>query len=446
MKTTLTALSFATFLTLNGQLPAEDHDPGAERTLAMLKEIEGWETIFDGKTLDGWEGDKVGYKVVDGAITCLPKKGGNLFTAKDYSDFVLDFEFKLTPGANNGLAIRYPGSGDAAYTGMELQVLDNTHPKYAKLKEWQYHGSIYGIKAAKRGHLKPVGEWNRQQVIAIGDHIKIILNGATIVDAYLKDIENPPSGREHAGKDREAGRIGFAGHGDEVAYRNLRVKDLGRPDPNLKVESDNVPPAGFKAQFNGKDLSGWKGLVANPKKRAEMSPEQLAEAQKAADAKMNQHWSVKDGILHFDGKGQNLCTAQKLGDFDIYVDWKIPANADSGLYLRGSPQVQIWDPANEGQWQHGADKGSGGLWNNKNEGKHPLVKADNPIGEWNTFFIRMVGERATIYLNGKLVVDNAVLENYWERDKPIYREEQFELQNHGQALQFKNIFVRELPW
>ncbi len=439
-------LPFASFALFAGTSAAQDADPDAARTLAMIEKIEGWQTLFDGESLKGWAGDTVGYQVVDGAITCLKGKGKNLYTAEEYGDFVLDFEFKLTPGANNGLGIRYPGSGDAAYAGMELQVLDNTHPKYANLKEWQYHGSVYGISAAERGHLKPVGEWNRQQVIAIGDHIKVILNGHTIVDCFLRDITDPPSGKVHPGKERAAGHIAFCGHGDEVAYRGLRVKDFSMADPSARPSADNVAPEGFAAQFNGADLDGWKGLVANPKKRAEMGDEELAAAQEKADEAMRAHWSVKDGVLHFDGKGQNLCTAEKWGDFEVYVDWKIPANADSGLYLRGIPQVQIWDPTNEGQWQHGADKGSGGLWNNKGEGKHPLVKADKPTGEWNTFFIRMVGERATIYLNGQLVVDGAKLDNYWEKGQPLYRSEQFELQNHGQPLEFKNIFVRHLPW
>lgn len=436
-------------ITTAGSIYAQDATAEDKATLAMIEAIDHWQSIFDGKTLEGWQGDTVGYQVVDGAITCLPKKGRNLYTKKEYTDFVLDFEFKLTPGANNGLGVRYPGSGDAAYVGLELQILDNTAEKYAKLKEWQYHGSVYGIQAAKRGHLKPVGEWNRQQVISIGDHIKIILNDEVIVDTYLNSFDKLPNGKtraEHKGMQRKGGYIAFCGHGDEVAYRALRVADYSMGDPAAKPAGDNTPPKGFTAQFNGKDLAGWKGLVADPKKRNAMTPEALAEAQKGADEQMNAHWSVRDGVLHFDGKGKNLCTAEKWGDFEVYVDWKIPANADSGLYLRGAPQVQIWDPANEGQWKHGADKGSGGLWNNKKAGRDPLVKADNPIGEWNTFFIRMVGERVTIYLNGKLIIDDVVLENYWERDKPIYRAEQFELQNHGQALQFKNVFVRHLPW
>jgi len=200
----------------------------------------------------------------------------------------------------------------------------------------------------------------------------------------------------------------------------------------------NQPPKGFKQLFNGKDLSGWKGLVANPKKRAEMSADDLAAAQEKADQEMRAHWQVEEGVLVFDGKGKSLCTAKDYADFEIYVDFKIKENGDSGIYLRGSPQVQIWDPAH----QNGI--GSGGLYNNKQNPSQPLVTADNPIGEWNTMFIRMVGERVTVKLNGKLVVDEVVLENYWERDKPIYRTGQIELQNHGNTLYFRNIFIREL--
>lgn len=203
----------------------------------------------------------------------------------------------------------------------------------------------------------------------------------------------------------------------------------------------NVPPEGFTALFNGKDLSGWKGLVGNPKSRAAMTAEQLAEAQTKADADMNAHWKAVDGVLVFDGKGQNLCTAKDYADFELYCDWKIEPKGDSGIYLRGSPQVQIWDPGDEAR----NAAGSGGLFNNQKNPSQPLVKADKPIGEWNTFYIKMVGEKVTVKLNGQTVVDNTVLENYWERDKPIYSTGAIELQNHGNTLYFRNIFVRELP-
>ncbi len=420
--------------------------PDTPPSLAAWLEDEdaGWVSLFDGKSLEGWVGDTVGYKVEDGAITCSPE-GRNLYTAETYGDFLLDFEFKLAPGSNNGVGIRAPREGDAAYVGMELQVIDNSAEKWANLQPWQYHGSIYGVVAAERGHLKPVGEWNRQQVICIGDHVKVVLNGATIVDAFLDKVK-PIHDREHPGLEREDGHIAFLGHGDFVAYRGLRLLDFSASPPMPDPSADNTPPAGFRALFNGNDLAGWEGLVENPIKRRAMDDAELAEKQKAADENMRAHWKAEEGEIRFDGKGQNLCTVGDYGDFEAYIDWKIPANADSGIYLRGTPQVQIWDPANKDQHQHGADKGSGGLWNNKNGGRDPLVKADKPIGEWNTFFFRMIGEKVSIWLNGQLVVDNQALENYWDREQTVVRADAIELQNHGQPLFFKNLYVRDLPW
>ena len=195
---------------------------------------------------------------------------------------------------------------------------------------------------------------------------------------------------------------------------------------------------GFVQVFNEEDLRGWKGLVESPPKRSKMSAEELSRKQAIADSLMHAHWKVqKDGVLFFDGGGQSLCTAKDYQDFEMFVDWKIQKEGDSGIYLRGSPQVQIWDPA---QWP----EGSGGLYNNQKNPRKPLVKADNPIGEWNTFRIIMIGEKVTVYLNDVLVVDNVILENYWERDKPIYPTGQIELQNHNNPLYFRNIYIREI--
>jgi hypothetical protein len=209
-------------------------------------------------------------------------------------------------------------------------------------------------------------------------------------------------------------------------------------EPSLAA--DNTPPAGFVALFNGKDLSGWKGLVKDPPARAKMSPAELTEAQAKADDSMRAHWRVDDGTLVFDGKGQSLCTAKDYADFELLVDWKILKDGDSGIYLRGSPQVQIWDPA----LLTAKGTGSGGLYNNQRHPSTPSVNADKPVGQWNTFRIKMIGDRVSVWLNDKLVVDNVVLENYWERDKPIYPSGQIELQNHGNTLYFKNIYVKEL--
>ena len=204
----------------------------------------------------------------------------------------------------------------------------------------------------------------------------------------------------------------------------------------------NKPPRGFKALFNGKDLAGWKGLVGNPKTRAAMSESELAAAQTKADEDMRAHWKVVDGALVFDGEGHSLCTAKDYADFEMLVDWKIEAGGDSGIYLRGSPQVQIWDTANRSV---GAQVGSGGLYNNKKGLSKPTKVADNPVGEWNRFRIFMIDDVVTVYLNDELVVDRVVMENYWQRDKPIYRTGQLELQAHNSELKFRNVFIREIP-
>ena len=221
----------------------------------------------------------------------------------------------------------------------------------------------------------------------------------------------------------------------------LALSCLAVPSPSARAET----PDGFTSLFNGKDLTGWKGLVGNPKTRAAMSSEELATAQQEADNIMRAHWKAENGELIFDGKGKSLCTAKDYGDIELYVDWKILEGGDSGLYLRGCPQVQIWDTEFEDYFRHGAENGSGSMWNNKENARFPLVKADNPVGQWNTFFIRMIGERVTIKLNGQLIVDNVVLENYWERELPIYPRGQIELQNHGNTLYFRNLYIRELP-
>jgi len=203
------------------------------------------------------------------------------------------------------------------------------------------------------------------------------------------------------------------------------------------------PPKGFIALFNGRDLTGWKGLLKspfdNPIKRAALTAEQLAEKQAEADKLMHKHWEVENGVLCFDGRGFSLATARDYGDFELYVDWKLlTANGDSGIYLRGSPQVQIWDPA---YWKIG----SGGLYNNKKNPSKPSKIADKPIGQWNTFYIKMLGERVTVKLNGELIVDNVILENYWDRSKTIFPSGQIELQCHGNPICFRNIFIREIP-
>jgi len=184
-------------------------------------------SIFNGKDLTGWSGDRDSYVVDDGAIRCKAGKGGNLHTEESYEDFTARMEFKLPPGGNNGLAIRYPGSGNPAYVGMcELQVIDNTAEKYKKLKARQHHGSAYGMAAAHRGYLRPVGTWNFQEVTVRGSRIMVELNGYVILDTDVSTIDKFMDDQGHPGKDRKEGSFGFAGHSDPVSYRNLMIQRL----------------------------------------------------------------------------------------------------------------------------------------------------------------------------------------------------------------------------
>jgi len=220
--------------------------------------------------------------------------------------------------------------------------------------------------------------------------------------------------------------------GSEIEYERELIR---------KYLASMPPDEGFVPMFNGKDLTGWQGLVGNPITRAKMSPAELAKQQAEANKKMLENWSVKDGCIYFSGKGDNLCSIKEYGDFELLVDWKITKGGDSGIYLRGSPQVQIWDTS---RTDVGAQVGSGGLYNNQKYPSKPLVVADNPVGEWNTFRILMIGEKVSVWLNGILVVDDVVLENYWDRSIPIFPKGPIELQAHGTDLAFRDIYVREI--
>lgn len=226
---------------------------------------------------------------------------------------------------------------------------------------------------------------------------------------------------------------------------------LDNPDADYQREAikkhlNEMPEEiGFVSLFNGKNLTGWKGLVGNPISRAAMKPAELKKAQEKADDQMRADWKVENGLLVFDGTGyDNICTEKQYADFEMYVDWMLdPAGPepDAGIYLRGTPQVQMWDTA---RVNVGAQVGSGGLYNNQKHESKPLKVADNKLGEWNTMYIKMTGDRVTVCLNGELVTDNVILENYWNRSLPIPPIEQIELQAHGSKVYYRNIYVKEL--
>jgi HEAT repeat protein len=228
--------------------------------------------------------------------------------------------------------------------------------------------------------------------------------------------------------------------------KSLQIKKGGDADYEKvairKFIAEMPPDAGLVPLFNNKDLTGWKGLVGNPITRSKMDAPTLAKEQQHADSIMRKGWYVKDSVLNFSGDGENICTTKQYRNFEMYVDWKIEKEGDAGIYLRGSPQVQIWDTS---RVSVGAQVGSGGLYNNQAHESKPLKLADNAIGDWNNFHIIMKDDKVTVYLNGVLVVDNVVMDNYWDRKLPIFPKEQIELQAHGTHVYYRDIYLRELP-
>ena len=215
----------------------------------------------------------------------------------------------------------------------------------------------------------------------------------------------------------------------------------------LAAQAQPNPPKGFIALFNGKDLAGFRGgETFDPRKLAAMTPEKRDEQIAKWTKTMKEHWSVEGDELVNDGKGAYATTEKEFGDFELLLEYKTVARADSGIYLRGCPQVQIWDYTDTAKFARGADKGSGGLWNNSTNapGKNPSVLADKPFGEWNTFRIIMCGTRVSVWLNDKQVVDRAVMENYYDRSKPVPDKGPIQLQTHGGEIRWRNIFLREI--
>lgn len=392
--------------------------------------------LFNGNDLSGWTG--TGYAVEDGAIVATPE-GKNLVTEGTFSNFVLEFEFKMSPGANSGLGIHYPGTGDGAYTGMEIQILDNSAPKYQDLKDYQFHGSLYTLAPAKKSGLKPVGEWNHERVTVSGPAVMVELNGEIILRANLDDLaaRHP----KHEGVKRRAGHIAWLGHGPGVAFKNITIVEN---PPAANVEG--VMAAGFTRLFDGRTLAGWK---------AGNSPE----------------WTVSDRIIRHTGrKGDpaDLWTEKEFGDFTLVFDWRWSGRGplkmqpvvlgdgnpkqgpdgkpelveieelDSGIYLRGNSasQVNLWN------WTVGSGEVYGYRTNPKMSPEvraqvTPKVKADRPPGEWNRTMITMQGDRLTVSINGRVVIDHAQLPGVPAKG-PIG------LQSHGAAIDFANLWIKEL--
>ena len=419
-----------------------------------------WVNLSGGKDLTGWKGGEgettvAGYTIEDGVISSAPGCT-NLVSAKEYEDYILEFKFKLTPGANNGLGIHYPGEGDPAYTGMELQILDNSAEKYQdKLKHYQWHGSLYTLAGAKLGFLKPVGEWNRQRVTVRGPRVSVELNGATILYEDLGGLAKTHP--EHLGVRRRKGAITFCGHGDVVSWKDVRIveipfgQDQGEAIYRPTGQADMTPKErGYQSLLGGTgDLSDWK-----------MEPGHKG------------HWQAEDGWkITYDGKSEaedkSLWSAEEYVDFELICDWRFVGEGplkeqpiilpnglemrgakdevqrakveelDSGIYLRGgaATQVNIWN------WT----VGSGEVWGVRNSAVGlpykaavtPRLQADHPVREWNRFIIRMRGEEVTVYLNGKCVLFKAKL-------PPVKKSGPIALQHHGASMEFGNLWIKKL--
>jgi hypothetical protein len=387
-------------------------------------------SLFNGKDLTGWKGN--GYVVEDGAITCTPE-GKNLITEETFSNYILEFDFLVTPGANNGLGIHYPGTGDGAYTGMEIQVLDNTAEKYKDLKDYQFHGGIYTLAAAKKSGIKPVGEWNHERVTVNGSNVQVVLNGETILEANLDQLseKNP----KHEGVKRRAGHIAWLGHGDKVSYKNIQIADLAPP-----ARADDLNHNGFTQIFDGATLKGWKH-----------EPE-------------TQNWASVNGVLKHNGlekPTRDLWTEKSYTDFTMQLDWRWSGRGpmkmqptvkldgsngekveieefDSGVFLRGNSksQVNFWN------WTVGSGEVYGFRMDQKlspevRAGVTPKMKADKPIGEWNRTIITLKGDRLTVMLNGQTVIENAELPD-------VPKEGPVGFQHHGSRIDFANVWIKEL--
>jgi len=443
---------------------------------------EGFVEMFDGETLLSWEGDTalfspekhpLGYRargwdhakkcpkwtdfMADGtALVYKPKAEeknpmGKIWTKKSYDNFVLRFNYLVSSNGTAVVGIRTPENACPCKDGIAIALADDFSLEKTDLAKDRFSGSIIGIKPSRRepnpriewrphetgnSYAKPNFMWNMVEVRAIGRHLTVMLNGEIVAEDIL------PEGKP------AAGRIYLVGTDKDVKFLHPRIARVSadwkpNEDPFVKAS-----PAGFTSLFDGKTLANWKGVTNEenfdkPWVRKAATPEKRALMQKKADELMRKFWTVRDGALFFDGKrgGYSLATMKDYGDFELWADWRIlSVGGDSGFYPRGVCQIQIWDAHN--MW----GLGSGGLYNNKENPRHGMSVADKQAGDWNRCYVKMVGDRITVKLNGTTVVDDDVLENASAAKfpGPIPACEQLELQCHGDPLEFRNIFIREL--
>ena len=401
------------------------------------KSGEGFEQIFNGKNFDGWAGPTDNYEVTsDGNLMCKPGKGGTIYTNAEYSDFVARLEFKLPPGGNNGLAIRYPGHGNAAYDAMcECQVLDNTADKYKDLKPQQYHGSIYAQFPAQRGYLRPVGQWNFQTVTVKGHRLICELNGTVITDCDVSTLKPGDFMYDIAkfkGRMRTEGHFGFAGHNDPVQFRNIYIKKLDGAAAATSTSAQTTASDKTVKLFDGSNLDHW-----NYKKDG---------------------WKIEDGAMALQNKGGYIWTKKTYGDFVLDLEVKMSKGCNSGIFIRTNPKNAV---------QGGFEIQVLDSYGKKNPGKHDftaLYDAKAPSknvckapGEWNHVTITAKGPMYTVVANGEKVLE-ATLDD-WDTPnknpdgsknkfktalKDLPRTGHIGFQDHGHPVWYRNITIKPL--
>ena len=359
---------------------------------------------------------------------CMSFFGDSYSESVDEDFELLDDEYELRERIAEGgdLVIRYEFLTDAPFGG------DGVLPARSDNRGRQIWGKDKNF-AGSGSYVRKEGMWNFSEVFLVGGKLEVYLNGYLVTTA-----------------DKVTPYTKWIGYQGKEKYRNIRVKELEADSSDESVES---APVGFEAYFSGRPeqlREMWKGVTTdgkfdNPLVRQAATKEESELMQIVADSARNEHWRVRNGALYFDGfkGGYSLATKKDYADFELWADWRLMSvTGDSGLYLRGCPQVQIWDAYN--QWHIG----SGGLYNNDTENtgnpSKALEIADNLIGDWNRFHVIMRGDKVTVWLNGELVVDEVTLENYWDRSQPVFPTGQIELQCHGDPIEWRNIYIRAL--
>jgi len=400
-----------------------------------------FERIFDGRTFAGWKllGKKgAGFGIKDGILYCAAGGGGKLLTEKQYANFILRFDFRLSEGANNGVAIRAPFTDRSlAYDGMEIQILDDSAEAHrGRHRPAQYHGALYDVLPPERpAPLNPPGRWNSQEIYVKDRRVRVTVNGKLVLDADLNSITDPKVIQKHPGLFRERGHIGFMGHNDFCEFRDIRIKEL----PKARVY--NRADRGFDLLFNGHDLSGWYGGL-DPSRQAEAASEKAREInRRIADLNMRAHWSVQDGALVHDGQGSDIFSEREYGDMELALEYRVTPGATGGVLPLGLPGVVVQDrdtPGNE------LRLGSGGLHDGNSFYQAPSKYADRFAGAWNRMRIILAGGRIHVFVNDELVVKNAAFKNPNLPGTPLPERGPVGLASGRSQVAYRSLYARGL--